>query len=191
MAKLKSIDFKNMNLTALQAYKYKLKELKTWAQIKSPKALQPALSYTLGWLSPELLGTSFRMTEISDFSMKATVTADTLNLDSHSEIPQGLILNAALELAKTFINRHLTDTYYVITSSEIVISKKLKWNENVNLFLDAKEAALDDFFSELQQDKSTLLQLTVRIQPGSGKKMGPKYDSVEIKLNCTATNLLK
>ena len=59
----------------------KLKELKTWAQVKSPKTLQPALSYALDWLAPELLGTGFRMLEVSDFSLKALIPARQSNFD--------------------------------------------------------------------------------------------------------------
>ncbi len=170
----------------MQSYKQKLKEFKTWAQIKSPQLIRPALSYTLGWLSPELLGTGFRMVEVSDFSMKATIPAENSNLDSNHELNQGLVLNASLELSKTFVNRHLTEIYYQIDSSEIKISKKQKWTEDLNLFLQVKDVALDDFFSELQQDKKAQLLLSIRIELKTTKKT----DTVELKLNCSPINLL-
>ena len=170
----------------MQFYRQKLKEFKTWAQIKSPQLIRPALSYTLGWLSPELLGTGFRMVEISDFSMKATVPAESSNLDSNHELHQGLILNASIELSKTFINRHLTETYYQIDSTEIKISKKQKWSKDLNLYLQVKDVTLDDFFSELQQNKKAQLLLSIRL----GLETTKKTDSVELKLNCSPINLL-
>ncbi len=187
MATLKNLNLKNVNLKAAQGYKQKLKEFKTWAQIKSPKVIQPALSYTLGWLSPELLGSGFRMTEIADFEIKATVPADSVNLDSQKQLNQGLVLNAAMELAKTFINRHLEENFYQISASEIKISKKQIWNENLHLYLQASEGAMDDFFSSLQKQKKAKLELSIRLQVGESKKS----DTLELKLHCEAVNLLK
>ena len=170
----------------MQSYRQKLKEFKTWAQIKSPQLIRPALNYTLGWLSPELLGTGFRMIEVSDFAMKANVPAVASNLDANQELHQGLIVNAAMELSKTFINRHLTEVYYQIDSSEIKISKKQKWPEDLHLFLQVKNVILDDFFSELQQKKKAQLVLNIQLEIGNSKKA----DTVELKLNCSAINML-
>ncbi len=186
MATLKSFNLKNVNIKAGQAYKQKLKEFKTWAQVKSPKVIQPALSYTLGWLSPELLGTGFRMLEISDFEIKATVPSDPMNVDASRELHQGLVLNAALELAKTFINRHLEENFYQISASEIKISKKQKWNENMHLFLRSDESTMDDFFSSLQKDKKAQIQLTIRLQQEANKKS----DTIDLKLICDSVALL-
>lgn len=92
--KIYKVDTKNLS--------GKLKELKTWAQVKSPKRIQPVLSYALDWLAPELLGTGFRLFELNDFELKAIVPANKSNLDSQGEIHQGLATNAALELARVF-----------------------------------------------------------------------------------------
>ena len=127
-----------------------------------------------------------RMVETSDFSMKATVPAESSNLDSNQELHQGLILNASLELSKTFINRHLTEIYYQIDSTEIKISKKQKWSEDLNLYLQVKDLTLDDFFSELQQNKKAQLLLSIRLELETTKKT----DSVELKLNCSPIKLL-
>ena len=102
----------------------KLKELKTWAQVKSPKHLQPALSYALDWLAPELLGTGFRMIEVSDFSIKALVPARNTNFDFQNEIHQGLVLNASLELCRSFLQKLMAESFFSVTASEIILSKK-------------------------------------------------------------------
>ena len=175
-----------MNSKVMESYKEKLKELKTWAQVKSPKVLQPALSYTLGWLSPELLGTGFRMVEISDFEVQALVPAQPMNLDQTNEVHQGLILNASLELARSFINRHLPESYFQISSSEIKISKKLKWNQDLKITLTSEESALDQFFSEMQETKETTIHFQLKVEVKNNKKI----DTVDLKLVCIATNLL-
>ena len=186
MADLKNFNFKAVNAKALQSYKEKLKEFKTWAQVKSPKSLRPALSYTLGWLSPELLGTGFRMKELSDFEMKGTIPYDSTNLDGNNELHQGLVINAALELTRALLNRHITESFYKISSSEIKISKKQKWNDTLNIVLKTDGATLDTFFADLQQNKKPQIQFFVRIEVDSTKKA----DAVELKLVCEAMNLL-
>lgn len=172
----------NMN----QTYKQKLKELKTWAQVKSPKALQPALSYTLGWLSPELLGSGFRMTEISDFEIQALVPADSANLDQVGQIHQGLVLNASLELVRNFIVRHLPEAYFQIISSEIKINKQHQWAGDLKLNLVCDEAIMDQFFSDLQESKKASIHLIVQVEMKTSKKT----DTVDLKLVCEATTLL-
>ena len=179
------MNLKNVNLKALQSYKSKLKELKTWAQVRSPKPLQSALSYTLDWLTPELLGSGFRMTEVSDFSMKGLIPKNSGNLDSQSEIHQGLVLNAALELAKACIDRHMPENFYRIIASETQISKKQKWDHEITLILNSDESSFDHFFSGLQGNKKPMIEFKVQIQCAS-----KKTDLVTIGLTCDATNLL-
>lgn len=175
-----------MNLKAFKSYKIKLKELKNWAQVKSPKPLQSALSYTLGWLSPELLGSGFRMIEVSDFSIKAVIPFDKMNLDFNEEVHQGLILNGSLELARTYINRHLPESFYRIMTSDIKISKSQKWNGNISLHLNSTESTLDQFFSDLQGNKMSTIEFQIQIYLENLKKS----DRIDLKLVCVATNLL-
>ena len=175
-----------MNLKAVQTYREKLKELKVWAQVKSPKQLQPAISYTLGWLSPELLGTGFRMTEISDFSMKAFIPAHPINLDADKQISQGLTLNGCLELARTYLNTHWPESHYRIISSEIKMIKQHHWSKDVTLLLAITEGQLDQFFIDLQSEKKAVLELSIQVQIQDSKKP----DRIDLKLNCEATHLL-
>ncbi len=181
---LKNLNLKSVNSKAVQSYKQKLKELKTWVEVKSPKPLQSALSYTLGWLLPELLGTGFRMVEVSDFAIKGMIPADASNLDSSEQIHQGLILNAALELCRTFINRHLPENYYRIVASDIRISKHQLWNQKLSLLLRSSESVLDQFFSELQENKKAVISFQIEIENFK------KADLINIQLTCEPTNLL-
>ncbi len=179
-------DLKNRNLKAFQSYKEKLKELKMWAQVKSPKQFQTAISYTLGWLSPELLGTGFRMVEIADYSMKAFIPAHSMNLDGDREISQGLALNGCLELARNYITRHLPETYYRILSSEIKIAKQQPWSKDATLLLTMSEGHLDQFFIDLQAEKKAKLELSIQVEIQNSKKS----DRIDLKLICEATHLL-
>ncbi len=183
---LKNVNLKSVNLKTMQSYKQKLKDLKIWAQVKSPKPLQSALSYTLGWLSPELLGTGFRMVEISDFNIKGIIPHDSMNIDSTGEVHQGLVLNAAIELARTFINRHMPENFYKIVSSDCRIFKQLTWVEKLTLQMSSTESAFDEFFSNLQENKKTTMNFKIEIAIENFKKT----DFVQLKLTCEATNLL-
>ncbi len=159
----------------------KLKEFKTWAQVKSPKTLRPALSYALDWLAPELLGTGFRLYEVSDTEMKATVPCNKTNLDSQLEIHQGLVVNAVFEMAKTYIHRQMPDHFFHFTGSDLSLVKKSKWNSDLHLLLSVNPSQLDDFFMLLQKNRSAIFEVDVRIG---------KSDSAQLKLQIAATNLI-
>jgi hypothetical protein len=185
MINLKNMNL-NVNLKMVDSYKQKLKELKTWAQVKSPRALQTALSYTLGWLSPELLGTGFRMIEISDFEIQALVPAESGNFDNRGQINQGLVLNGCFEMANSFISRHMPDNFYQIVSSDLRVSKKQKWNGDLKIKLVSDENTLDQFFIDLQENKESEIKLLFEIEITGHKKV----DTVDLKLMCEPTHLL-
>lgn len=164
----------------------KLRELKTWAQVKSPKPLQPALSYALDWLAPELLGTGFRMMEVSDFALKGLVPARNTNHDFQMEIHQGLILNASLELSRAFLQKQMAESFFQIINSEVQISKKQKWNQDIELMLQSEQSVLDDFFIGFQKNKKNEIELEIKIKIGQAKKS----DSVKLKLLIEKTDLI-
>lgn len=174
-----------------QNFADKLKDFKTWAQVKSPKPLQPVLSYALDWLSPELLGTGFRMYEISDSEMKAIVPANKTNLDSQYEIHQGLVTNAVFELAKTFIHRQMPDSFFQMVGSEFNLIKKQKWSTDLNLHLQVDQYTLDDFFVQLQKNKKASIEVEVQI--ASSNAMSEKFkkqDIAVVKLHVDAIDLI-
>ena len=164
----------------------KLKELKTWAQVKSPKQLQPALSYALDWLAPELLGSGFRMVEVSDFSIKALVPARDTNFDFQKEIHQGLILNASLELCRTFLQKQMTESFFRITSSETSIIKKLKWTEDLELLLETDQNTVDDFFIKFNKNRKNEIEFEIKIKTEKNKRS----DTLQLKLFLEKTELL-
>ena len=164
----------------------KLKELKTWAQVKSPKHLQPALSYALDWLAPELLGTGFRMLEISDISLKAVIPARHTNFDFQGEIHQGLVLNASLELCRTFLQKQMAESFFQISASEIEISKKRKWTHDLELVLENDHSLVDDFFISFQKNKKSEIVFEIKIKTEGSKKL----DGVRLKLHLEKTELI-
>lgn len=141
----------------------KLKELKTWAQVKSPKTLQPALSYALDWLAPELLGTGFHMREVSDYSIKAFIPARSSNFDFQKEVHQGLVLNAGLELSRAFLQKQMSESVFHIVGTRSDLSKKLNWSRDLNLTLEADEASMDEFFIDLQKNKKAEIAFQIHI----------------------------
>ena len=180
-----------LNLQWTQTFSDRLKEFKTWAQVKGPKTLQPALSYTLDWLSPEMLGTGFRMFEVSDFEMKAVVPARKTNFDSQYEVHQGLVTNAVLELARIFIHRQVPDHFFQIAGSEISLVKKSHWKSDLNLTLKISDSHLDDFFMQIQKNKIAVIEFEVTIEP-EGKKNGKNKvtDHASLKLRIQTTDLI-
>lgn len=164
----------------------KLKELKTWAQVKSPKPLQPALSYALDWLAPELLGTGFRMVEVSDFSLKALVPARNTNFDFQKEIHQGLVLNAGMELCRAFLQKQMAESFFSIVASDIVISKKQKWSNDIELLLETDQGAMDDFFIGFQKNKKNEIEFEIKIKIEKQKKT----DLIKLKLYLEKTELI-
>ena len=164
----------------------KLKELKTWAQVKSPKHLQPALSYALDWLAPELLGTGFRMIEVSDFSIKALVPARATNFDFQKEIHQGLVLNAALELCRTFLQKQMAESFFRITSSETTVTKKLNWTADLELILETDQNTIDEFFINFQKSRKNEIDFVIKIRTEKNKKT----DSIQLKLLLEQTVLI-
>jgi hypothetical protein len=159
----------------------KLKDLKTWVQVKSPKPFKSALNYALDWLAPELLGTGFRMYEVSDFQVKALIPAYKSNLDSQLQIHQGLVTNAALELVKVFIQRQMPNHFFQITETEIQLSKKQKWVDELILTLKTTEEEMDDFFVNLQKFKRAKLEFSIKIG---------KSDKANLSLTIETTNLI-
>ncbi len=164
----------------------KLKELKTWAQVKSPKHLQPALSYALDWLAPELLGTGFRMIEVSDYSLKALVPARDTNFDFQKEIHQGLILNASLELCRAFLQKQMAESFFRITTSQSAISKKLKWSEDLELLLETDQNTIDDFFIKFHKHRKNEIEFEIKVKTEKNKRS----DSLQLKLLLEKTELI-
>ena len=164
----------------------KLKELKTWAQVKSPKRLQPALSYALDWLAPELLGTGFRMIEVSDFSLKALVPARDTNFDFQKEIHQGLVLNASLELCRVFLQKQMAESFFQLTGNEILISKKQKWSSDLELLLVTDLNMMDDFFINFQKNKKNEIEFEIKVKTEKSKKT----DLIKLKLYLEKTELI-
>lgn len=177
-------DLKIMNI--YKTTTEKLKELKTWAQIKGPKQLQPVLSYALDWLAPELLGTGFRMIEISDFAVKGIVPARSTNFDFQQEIHQGLVINAGLELARSFLQKQMNESFFNIAASEIKLSKKLKWTTDLEILLESEQSTLDDFFIDLQKNKFAVIEFAVRVKPDNHKKS----DLLTLKLHIEKKELI-
>lgn len=164
----------------------KLKELKTWAQVKSPRPLQPALSYALDWLAPELLGTGFRMLEVSDFSLKALVPARETNFDFQKEIHQGLVLNAALELCRAFLQKQMAESFFRLTSCESTVSKKMLWSSDLELLLESDQNTIDDFFINFHKNRKNEIEFDVKIKAEKSKKT----DLIKLKLFLEKTALI-
>lgn len=169
-----------------QAYFSKLKEFKVWANTKSPDLIKPVLSYALDWLSPELLGTGFAFTHVSDDEIRARIPYRSNNCDYQNQIHLGLVTNAATELVQAFLNHHFPHSLFTIEAVDLKIQKKLKWSKALNLKLAVNLTDLDDFFIQFQKNKAETFECEVLVQPEHSKKS----DRVQLKFLVQKTFLL-
>ncbi len=154
----------------------KIKDLKNWLQQNSPQSVQPILSYALGWLAPELLGTGFQVLSINDQVIKGLIPYKTCNLDSQKEIHLGLVVNAGMELVKLLMARHWPAESWQIQNLEFNLTKKNRWIKDLELFLSWSLADIDQFLLDFQKHNQAETDLTVSIQ---GR------DQLQIKIKLT------
>lgn len=154
-----------------------LKELRHWSDIQAPKALHPFLSYALDWLTPQLLGTGFRLFAIDDLTIKARIPAQKSNLNSFSEMNPGLIVNASLELVNILLQRQTETLFFKVTDFKLTLSKKMKWNSEIELILKLTQNQIDDLFIDIQ--KNNIADLNAEIQIGSHQNT---IDHCQLKL---------
>lgn len=171
----------------LQAnYVDKIRDFKVWSDLHTPALLKPALSYALEWLSPELLGTGFVITEVNDECVKAKVPYQRANCDFHGQIHAGLVVNAALEVISTFISKHWAKNLWEIKNYQLELSKNLKWDKDLALQFSCSEQDMDKFILSLQKNDQVAFEGTVFI----AMKNSSQSDSVKLKLNIIKLKLL-
>lgn len=169
-------------------YKARLRDLKTWVQVKGPRPVQGILSYALDWLSPELIGTGFRMKETSDHEVSGLIPYRNQNLDSQSEIHPGLVVNAAIELARVSLQKQIPDEAFRIVNYEINLVKKNLWKEDLYLSVKLNLQEFDDFFIELQEKQKARIQLEVDLKSDHQKK---HTDKIQLHLQIESILLIE
>lgn len=160
-------------------YNARLRDLKTWVQVKGPKPVQGILSFALDWLSPEFIGTGFRMKEISDDKIVGIIPYKNQNLDAQAEVHAGLILNAAIELVRVSLQKQMPDETFRIKAFEVKLSKNNFWKSDLHLIAKLSLDEFDDFFIKLQDQKKAEIVLEILIQPVEQKK---SVDKVQLNL---------
>jgi len=128
-----------------------LQDIKNFSHIHAPAFIEPALSYALDWLSPELLGTGFKVIEFNDLSLQAEIPFHKKNCDFRGQIHQGLVVNASLEMIRMLISQHWPDQSWEILDSEIQLSKKMNWSTDLKLSLNADDSIIDVLIVDLQK----------------------------------------
>lgn len=171
-------------------YVEKIRDFKVWSDLYTPGLLKPlikpALSYALDWLSPELLGTGFTITEATDESIKAIIPFSKANCDFHNQIHAGLVVNAGLEVLSTYIAKHWAKNLWEIESYQIELQKNLKWDKDLTLRFSCEEADMDKLILSLQKNERVFFEGSIFITP----KNSNKSDSIKLKLNIIKLKLL-
>lgn len=126
------------------------------------------------------------MIEVSDFSIKALVPARATNFDFQKEVHQGLILNAALELCRAFLQKQMAESFFRITSSETSVTKKMIWSTDLELILETDQNVLDEFFINFHKNKKNEIEFEIKIKTEKNKKT----DTIQLKLFLEKTVLI-
>jgi len=74
------------------------------------------------------------------------------------------VLNASVELARAFLQKQMGESFFRIAGFENKISKTQKWEEDLELYLEVEQSALDDFFINLQKNKKAEMNFEITIK---------------------------
>ncbi len=164
----------------------KLKTFKIWADQKLPNQLKPVLNYTLGWLSPDLLGTGFSILKQTDGLISAQIPFLQINKDFQNQIHQGLVVNAGFEMIRTFLNEHFLSQGYQFLKTQTTILKKTMWTSDLNLKMSVDLESFEQQFILFQKSKSADFEFDISLQIGDSKIT----DLIQYKIEIQKINLL-
>lgn len=164
----------------------KLKNLKDWAHSNLPKTFRPAIDYTLGWLSPDLLGTGFSIEQQMDSQLVAKIPAKTVNKDFQNQIHHGLVINAGIEMIRLLLNKHIVGSGYILLNTEINLNKKLNWSTDLTLKMNVDLEFLEANLIEFQKNTRSEFEFKILINNTDSNKS----DSVNYKIRIQKIELL-
>ena len=127
------------------------------------KTLQSAFGQALDLISPEWLGRGFSVKEISDNQIEAKVPFKKDILHFKSEMNQGLVTNACLEMATAFLKKQTPEKFMQIKNSEFNLKKYKLWSTDLIVVMTAVDEQLDQFFFNLQKFKQSTLSFTFQV----------------------------
>ena len=80
----------------------------------------------------------------------------------------------------------MSESVFQVSTSQVQLNKKQKWNQDLELVLHAEPSDMDEFFIDLQKNKKAdiTFQVTVHIQ---GQ---PKTDSLKLNLQIKKIELI-
>lgn len=164
----------------------KIKTLKQWAHDHLPQKLTPVIDYTLGWLSPELLGTGFLIKTQTDTNVIATVPFLTINSDFQHQIHSGLVVNAGQEMIRAYLQRNVVGMSFEYSKINLHLNKKLNWTSDLTLKMNVSEEYFESQLIEFQKKKTAEFDFTIDIHVGESKKI----DQLSFKIELHKLNLL-
>lgn len=164
----------------------KIKTLKQWAQLHLPKQLSPLLDYTLGWLSPELLGTGFVIDSMTDYEAVVRIPVSNANINFQQQIHLGLVVNAGQKMITSFLQQHLVGSGFELTKVDLVLKKKLNWGTDLVLKMNVNPELFEQQLIEFHKKKIADFDFVIDLQPGEMKKK----DQLSFKIELQKVNLL-
>lgn len=164
----------------------KIKTLKQWAHDHLPRKLTPVIDYTLGWLSPELLGSGFLIKTQTDAGVIAEVPFLSSNTDFQRQIHSGLVINAGQEMIRAYFQRNVAGLNFEFSKINLLLNKKLIWTSDLTLKMNVNAEYFEAQLIEFQKKKTAEFDFTIDIQVGDSKKV----DQLSFKIELHKLNLL-
>lgn len=164
----------------------KLKTFRLWAQKNLPAKFKPMIDYTLGWLSPDLLGTGFSVQTQNETELVVQIPFLKINQDFQNEIHSGLVVNAGLEMIRLVLAQHFVSSEYRFLKTEIHFQKKINWTSDLFLKINIDLEYFELKMIELQKNKSTDMEFSIKIYLKDSKKS----DRLNYKIEIQKINLL-
>lgn len=146
-----------------EIYDHKIRQFNNWAQVHSPSVFKPIINYTLAWLSPQLIGTGFKILKLSEDYVEAVVPSLDSNLDQQQHINLGLVTNAGVEMVRAFLTMHLQSESYNLEHIETRLIKKLNWTKDLSLKLHMSNEVFETQFIQYQKNKSHEFEFKILI----------------------------
>lgn len=175
-----------MNKYLRSGHLEKIKTLKRWAHDHLPQKLSPVIDYTLGWLSPELLGTGFLIKSETDSSVIAEIPCFKTNQDFQSQVHLGLVVNAGQEMIRSYLQKNLVGMSYEFNKIEFKLNKKLNWTSDLILKMNISSEYFELQLIDFHKRKTSEFEFVIDIHVGESKKM----DQISFKIELHKVNLI-
>lgn len=128
----------------------------------SPKASHAALGYAADLLRPFSVGMGLRISRLSDSQVEVVLPGRTRNKNEEGQMHEGAILAAAVEAARSLLQRHAPLGEFKISSRKIEIENFQPSSGELRFRLELSETLRESVLAELRKRRKSQLDLLVQ-----------------------------